>query len=165
MEFGGFFGDKRSNRLSVNEKFVNKVRPGTNVTFNVEEDLNTYSAKVYAVESRIDMKTRTLKVRSLYPNSNGRLVPGQSAVNIVITLNEIANALTIPNEAIIAEMGRNIAYLYSGGKAKQIEVIKGLRTESSVQIVQGLHAGDTLIVTGVMQLRDGMAVNIDNIIR
>jgi membrane fusion protein (multidrug efflux system) len=79
--------------------------------------------------------------------------------------NEIVNALTIPNEAIIAEMGRDIAYLYSGGKAKQIEVKKGLRTESNVQAVQGLHAGDTLIITGVMQLRDGLPVNIDNIIQ
>jgi membrane fusion protein (multidrug efflux system) len=62
-------------------------------------------------------------------------------------------------------MGRDIAYLYLDGKAKQIEVIKGIRTESYIQVLQGLHAGDTLIVTGVMQLRDGLPVRIDNVIK
>jgi membrane fusion protein (multidrug efflux system) len=130
----------------------------------VPPDLKTYSAQVYAVESRVDLKTRTLKARAIYPNTNGRLTPGRT-VYIEIKSHEIVNALTIPNEAIIAEMGRDISYLYSEGKATRIEVIKGIRTESDVQAVQGLHAGDTLILTGVMQLRDGLPVNIDNIIR
>ena len=150
--------------FSVNEQDANSIRQGTHISFTVGDDLRHYSAQVYAVESRIDSNTKTLKARALYPNSNGRLTPGRTA-SIEIKSNEIVNALTIPGEAIIAEMGRNIAYLYSNGKAKRIEVVKGLRTESNVQAVQGLHAGDTLIVTGVMQLRDGLDVNIDNIIQ
>jgi membrane fusion protein (multidrug efflux system) len=150
--------------FSVPERHANLVRQGTPVLFTTGDDLKRYSAQIYAVESRLELKTRTLKVRALYPNTNGRLIPGRMA-SIEIKSNEIVNALTIPGEAIIKEMGRDIAYLYSEGKAKQIEVIRGLRTESDVQVVQGLHAGDTLIVTGVMQLRDGLAVNIDNIIR
>ena len=150
--------------FSVNEQHANAIRQGTHISFKVGNDLKSYSAQVYAVESRIDLNTKTLKARALYPNTNGRLTPGASA-SIEIKSNEIVNALTIPGEAIVAEMGRDIAYLYSEGKAKRIEVVKGLRTESNVQAVQGLHAGDTLIVTGVMQLRDGLAVNIDNIIR
>ena len=150
--------------FSVNERYANLIRQGTHISFNVPPDLKSYSAQIYAVESRIDLKTRTLKARALYPNANGRLTPGRTT-SIEIKSNEIVNALTVPNEAIVAEMGRDIAYLYSNGKAKQIEVIKGIRTESDVQAVQGLHAGDTLIVTGVMQLRDGLDVNIDNIIQ
>jgi len=148
--------------FSVNERYANLVRQGTEISFTVPPDLQTYSAKVYAVESRVDMKTRTLKARALYANANGRLTPGRMA-SIEIKLHEIKNALTIPNEAIIAEMGRDIAYIYSDGKARRIEVAKGLRTESNVQALQGLQVGDTLIVTGVMQLRDGLPVKIDNI--
>ena len=150
--------------FSVNEKDANSIRQGTHISFIMEKGLNRYSAQIYAMESRVDLRTRTLKVRALYPNANGQLMPGRSA-SIEIKSNEIVNALTLPNEAIVAEMGRDIAYLYSNGKAKRIEVIKGLRTESAVQAIQGLHAGDTLIVTGVMQLRDGLDVNIDNIIQ
>jgi membrane fusion protein (multidrug efflux system) len=150
--------------FSVNERYANLIRQGTHLSFRVPPDLTTHTAQVYAVESRVDLKTRTLKARALYPNSGGRLIAGRTAT-IIIKANEIVNALTIPNEAIIAEMGRDIAYLYSEGKAKQIEVVKGIRTESHVQALQGLHAGDTLIVTGVMQLRDGLAVKIDNVIQ
>jgi len=150
--------------FSVNEHHANLIRQGTHISFRTGDDLKVYSAQVYAVESRVELKTRSLKVRALYPNPNGRLIPGRMA-SIEIKSNEIVNALTIPGEAIIKELGRDIAYLYSGGKARQIEVVRGIRTDSEVQAVQGLRAGDTLIVTGVMQLRDGLPVNIDNIIR
>jgi membrane fusion protein (multidrug efflux system) len=149
--------------FSVNERYAHLIRHGTHLSFKIPPDLDTYTAQVYAVESRVDLKTRTLKARALYPNANGRLIPGRTAT-IIIKANEIVDALTIPNEAIIAEMGRDVAYLYEGGKARQISVVKGIRTESHVQALQGLQAGDTLIVTGVMQLRDGLSVKIDNVI-
>ncbi|MDR3061849.1 MAG: efflux RND transporter periplasmic adaptor subunit [Dysgonamonadaceae bacterium] len=149
--------------FSINEKNASEIVPGTSLSFKVENDLNTHQASVYAVESKVDMKTRTLKARAIYPNSNGRLQPGRSAI-IEINLNEIKNALTVPSEAIIAEMGRDIAYVYKSGKAQQVELKKGLRTASEVQILQGVSPGDTLIVTGVMQIRDGMPVKIDHFI-
>lgn len=145
--------------FSINEKDVNDVKPGTTISFTNINDLNTYYAKVYAVESRIDMKTKTLSVRATYPNTHGRLKPGGST-DITINKNEINDAFTVPNEAIIAEMGRDILYLYSDGKAKQIEVSKGMRLEDKIQILTGIQEGDTVITTGVMQLRDGLPVSI-----
>ena len=49
------------------------------------------------------------------------------------------------------------------GKAKQVELKKGTRTASAIQITDGLVEGDTLLVTGVMQLRDEMPVKIDKL--
>lgn len=149
--------------FSINEKQSGEVKNGTNLTFKIDGSLNQYDASVYAVDPSLDLKTRTMKVRATYPNRNGQLLPGRTA-SIEIKLNEIKNALTVPSEAIIAEMGRDIAYIYKDGKAQQILLKKGLRTESRVQILQGIHLGDTLIITGVMQLRDGMPIKIDNII-
>ncbi len=147
--------------FSINERQANEIGKGTNLSFTIQDDLNTYHATVYAVESKVDLKTRTLKARAIYPNANGKLKPGRSA-SIEIKLHEIKNALTIPSQAIIAEMGRDIAYLYKGGKAHQVELKKGLRTASDVQILSGISPGDTLITTGVMQIRDGMQVVINN---
>jgi membrane fusion protein (multidrug efflux system) len=148
--------------FSVNEKYANMIHPGTNIVFQTPPDLANYNAAVYAIESRVDMNTRTLKMRASYPNASGRLKPGKTAM-VEIKSSELKNALTVPNEAIIAEMGRDIAYLYSEGKAKQVELIKGIRTESSIQILEGLNPGDTLIVSGILQLRDGLPVTIDNL--
>jgi len=148
--------------FSINERQAGEVRKGTNLTFRVEGSLNTYNASVYAVEPQLDLKTRTMRARALYSNSGGRLKPGRTA-SIEIKLREIKDALTVPSEAIVAEMGRDIAYLYKDGKACQVVLKRGLRTEAAVQIIDGISVGDTLIVTGVMQLRDGMPVKIDNI--
>jgi membrane fusion protein (multidrug efflux system) len=83
-------------------------------------------------------------------------------VSVVVNSKPVNNALTAPSESIIKEMGRDIAYIYSGGRAKQVVLDIGMRTESDVQILKGLSTGDTLLVSGVMQLRDGLPVTIDN---
>lgn len=149
--------------FSVNEKHANNIKPGTTIHFNIENDTIRYQAKVYAVETTLDEKTLSLKARALYANASGKLKPGHSA-SIEIILREIDNAVVIPAIASVAEMGRDIAYVYKNGKAKQIELKKGLRTASSVQVIHGLEVGDTLLVTGVMQLRDGGDVIIDKIL-
>lgn len=145
--------------FSVNERQVGEIKDGTKLTFTVENDLNDYEASIYAIETTLEANTLSLKARARYANPGGRLKPGRSA-NIEIQLQEITNTLVIPSIASIAEMGRDIAYTYKNGKAHQVVLIKGLRTASSVQIIEGLNIGDTLLTTGVMQLRDGMNVSI-----
>lgn len=148
--------------FSVNERQANEITPGTMLRFTLDNDLNDYQASVYAVESDLDRQTLTLKARAVYPNPGGKLKPGRS-VNIEVTLQEIKNTLVIPSLSTVAEMGRDIAYIYRDGKANLVTLKKGMRTASSVQILDGLNPGDTLIVSGLMQLRDGMAVTLDNV--
>lgn len=149
--------------FSVNERHANNIRPGTRIGFVVEGDETIYTANVYAIETTLDEKTLSLKARALYENPGGKLRPGRSA-SIEIILREIDNAIVVPSIATIAEMGRDLAFVYKNGKARQIEIRKGLRTASSVQILQGLQSGDTLLTTGVMQLRDGLDVTISNFV-
>lgn len=149
--------------FSVNERQAGDVKAGTMLNFTVGNDvLNTYKATVYAVESRLDEQTLSLKARAIYPNTKGELKPGHS-VDIEIQLQEYGDALLVPAIAVIAELGRDIVYLYKNGKAKQVVITKGMRTSSSVQVIDGLNYGDTLITSGVMQLRDGMPVIINNL--
>ncbi len=148
--------------FSISERHATEIRQGTNIEFELTGSLNKYKATVYAVESTVDPKTRTLKVRATYPNANESVLPGRFA-SIEIKLHEIKNTLAIPSEAVIPEMGRDIVYLYKNGIAEPAEINKGLRTESRVQVLSGLSAGDTLITTGVMQLRKGAAITIDDI--
>ncbi|MDR2496318.1 MAG: efflux RND transporter periplasmic adaptor subunit [Tannerellaceae bacterium] len=151
--------------FSVNESHAADISEGTPIIFrleNSERGMREYGAKVYAVESKMDLATRTMRVRATYPNEREEVQPGRY-VSVEVSKHEIKNALTVPSEAIIPEMGRNIVYLYGAGEAKYTEIITGLRTESRVQVLGGLSEGDTLITTGVMQLRSGMKVTIDNI--
>ena len=145
--------------FSVNERQENEIVDGTKLTFTVENDLNTYEASIYAVETSLEANTLSLKARARYANPGGKMKPGRSA-NIEIKLREITNTLVIPSISSIAEMGQDIAYTYKNGKAHRVILTKGLRTASSVQVLEGLNIGDTLLTTGVMQLRDGMNVSI-----
>lgn len=147
--------------FSVNEAQANDVKAGTRVEFKMVNDLSIYYATVYAVESKLDESTLSLKARAIFPNPGGKLKPGHSA-SVEIKLQEIQNTIVIPSISTIAEMGRDIAYLYKGGKAHQVVIKKGIRTASSVQVLDGINVGDTLITTGVMQLRDGLPVIIEN---
>ena len=149
--------------FSVNERHANNIRPGTRIGFVVEGDETIYTANVYAIETTLDEKTLSLKARALYENPGGKLRPGRSA-SIEIVLREIDNAIVVPSISIVAEMGRDLAFVYKNGKARQMKIRKGLRTASSVQILQGLQTGDTLLTTGVMQLRDGLDVIISNLV-
>lgn len=141
------------------------MKAGTRITFSLERNdgiMEQYHATVYAVESKVDLSTRTLKVRATYPNTREDILPGRLA-SVEITKQEIPNALTVPSEAIIPEMGKNIVFKYENGVAQPKEVQIGIRTESRVQILEGLALGDTIITSGVMQLRMGMKVSIDNL--
>ncbi|MDR0367929.1 MAG: efflux RND transporter periplasmic adaptor subunit [Bacteroidales bacterium] len=149
--------------FSVNERQAEDIKQGTALDFTVGNDMLTqYKATVYAVESRLDEQTLSLKARAIYPNTRGELKPGHS-VDIAIKLQEYGNALVVPAIAVIAELGRDIVYLHKDGKAQRAVIKKGMRTASSVQVLSGLNYGDTLITSGVMQLRDGMTVVLNNL--
>jgi len=149
--------------FSITQNFVNLIRPGSEIEFTVENDLEVYNASVYAVEPRLDEQTFSLFARARYDNADGKIKPGQSA-SIRIKLDQIDNAIVIPSIATVKEMGRDITYVYESGKAKEVEIVTGMRTASSVEVVSGLEAGDTLLTTGVMQLRTGMPVRIDRMV-
>jgi membrane fusion protein (multidrug efflux system) len=146
--------------FSLGEREASLIREGQKVSFI--SDRKEYTATIYAVEPTIERGTLSRRARATVPNPGGVMQPGRS-VSTEFNTRDIENALLIPSIAMVAEMGRDVVYVYDGGVARQVEVIKGMRTQSSVHIIEGLNRGDTLITSGVMQLRPGMAVTIDNL--
>ena len=146
----------------VPERYASQIHPGTRLSFTVEGRQERFEATVYATETQIDVTTRTLAVRARYPNARGRLLPGRFAT-VEIRMHEIPDAIAVPTEAIVPEMGIDKVFLYRGGKAHAVEVTTGLRTESQIQIINGLQVGDTLLTSGTLQLREGLPVQLDRI--
>lgn len=92
--------------FSIPESYSLDVVDGTPIVFKVESSeglMQEHRATVYAVESKVDVTTRTLKVRALYPNTRGTILPGRYT-SVEITKREIKDALAIPSEAVIPEM-------------------------------------------------------------
>lgn len=148
--------------LSVPERYASQIKPGTRLTFTVEGYNETFHAEVYATESKIDPNTHYFSVRAHYPNTRGRLLPGRF-VSVKIRMHDIPDAIAIPTQAVVPEMGVDKVFLYKGGKAHAVAIKTGLRTESRIQVVEGLAPGDTLIVSGTLQLREGLPVKLDTV--
>ncbi len=148
--------------LSVPERYAGILKAGAAISFTAEGDLAQRKAKVYATDSRVDSETRAYKVRAIYDNPGGRLLPGRY-VNVNLTTQEYTDALAIPSEAIVSEMGIDKVFVYRNGIATPTEIVKGLRTETLVQVLRGLEVGDTVITTGTMQLRTGQKVVLDEV--
>ena len=143
--------------FSVPEKYSLIVRKGMHLTFTVENIDRSFDGVIYAVESGIDPQTRTIKVRARSPNPGSLLMPGTYA-RISITLERIPDALTIPSEALITELEGTRVYICRNGKAISVPVKTGIRTDTDVQITSGLSAGDSLIITGLLQISNNMPV-------
>lgn len=146
----------------VPERYANQIKAGTRLSFTIEGRQERFEAAVYATESKVDVATRTLAVRAHYPNTRGTLLPGRFAT-VQIRMHEIPDAIAIPTQALVPEMGVDKVFLYKGGKAHTAEVKTGLRTDSSIQIIDGLNVGDTLITSGTLQLREGLPVKLDTV--
>lgn len=145
--------------FSVPGRYSTQVRPGKVIRFTIENDPRVLNGEVYAVEPQIDLNTRTLKVRALADNPEGLLLPGQF-VRVELILETIENALLVPSEALVPELQGHKVYLASTGKARESVVEIGLRTDRFVEVVRGLQTGDTLITTGILQLRQGIPVQL-----
>jgi membrane fusion protein (multidrug efflux system) len=142
--------------FTVPEKYAGQIRKGDRISFSVEGAAQKFAGAVYAVEAKIDPTTRTLHIRALSPNPDGALIPGAFA-NVEVVLRE-KETLTVPSYALIPELKGQRVFVYKNGKAESQSVEIGSRTDEFVEIIQGVQAGDTLITSGILQLRPGMAV-------
>ncbi len=150
--------------FSIPERYAGEVRPGFPIEFRIDGNNNVFKASVYAVDPKIDIITRTIVVRALYPNTKDELKPGRFA-SITMRLSQIDNTIAIPTEAVIPEMDGEKVFLYKSGKAFPVKVTTGLRTESLIQIQDGLHFGDTLLTSGILQLREDLPVVLDTVVK
>lgn len=148
--------------FSIPERYVSEVKPGNPIIFYFGNASKRYEAKVYAVEPIIDQATRTLRLRALYSNPGLEVIPGSFAT-VELVLNTFYEAVSIPTEALVPMLGIQLVYLYKNGIAEPMEVKTGIRTSDLIQITSGLNPGDTIITTGILQLRKGMPVTLSEI--
>lgn len=145
--------------FSVPERYAHMVNKGGQVEFSVQGDEQKFSAAIYAIEPVIEANTRSLVVKAISKGGNNKLIPGTFA-NIIFPLETIDNGLLVPAEALIPIQNGKKIFLLRDGKAKEVIVETGGRTDADVLITKGLSEGDTILTSGVMSLRDGSPVQV-----
>lgn len=148
--------------FSIPEKYSDVVHIGDGVRFNVASERTEFQGKVYAIEPKIDLTTRTIKLRALVPNANNQLRPGQFA-KVNLQLGETPEALLVPSQAIIPGTKDKQVVVSRGGKASFVTVETGIRTDTKVQVVNGIQAGDTVVISGILQIKPDAPLKIRNV--
>ena len=145
--------------FSIPEKYAGTMKLNASISFTVAGSSTVYNGVVYAIEPGIDLSTRTLQLKAKASNHNGELLPGSFA-KIELPLNNTDNAILIPTESIVPVLQGKKVYISSNGKAKEVMVETGTRTEKSILVTSGLSVGDTVLTTGIMSLKDGLPVSV-----
>jgi len=145
--------------FSVPEKYMGQIKVNSTITFRTDGSTQLYTGKVFALEPGINAQTRTLQVKALASNENNELRPGSFA-KVSLTLDKVENAILIPNQAIIPVLRGKTVFISQHGKAKQVEVQSGTRTDENILITSGLKIGDTVLTTGALSLKDDAPVKV-----
>src|ERR1043165_492462 len=133
---------------NVFEKDLQQVRPGQEVKLTVPAfPGSTFLGKVILINSVVDPDTRTVKVRTEVANPDGRLKPDMFAnVQIVTALNR--TAISIPQSAVLNDEGKTVVFVADGNGYKKRQVQAGIQNNDRVEIIDGLAAGDKVVVKG-----------------
>jgi membrane fusion protein (multidrug efflux system) len=145
--------------FAIPQKYASLVKIGDEIVFRLSGSDYQYKAKIYAIEPKIDPSTRTLKLRAICQSNYKNLFPGAFA-NVEVNLKETEQAILIPTVAVVPELKGQSVYLFKSGMVSTQMVELGLREEKRVQIISGLAEGDTVITSGILQIRPGAKVKI-----
>jgi membrane fusion protein (multidrug efflux system) len=139
--------------FSIPEKYASQIKVKSKVEFTIAGTDEKYSAEIYALEPSIEVTTRTLKVRAIAQNTQGKLIPGTFA-NVTLPLDKINDAILVPSQAIVPVQGGKKVFISDKGMAKEVMIQTGARTAKDVLVLTGLKAGDTVLTTGLLTLKN-----------
>ena len=138
--------------FAVPEKYQAYIRPGSKISFSVASSMDSFKATVYAIEPSIDVNSRTITVRARAANSSGLLKAGSFA-KINLALDQIPKTIMLPTEVVTPDIKGYKVFIYDNGVAVPRAVTTDLRTDTKIQITDGLKVGDSVVVSAIMQMR------------
>jgi RND family efflux transporter MFP subunit len=132
-------------QLAVPERASTDVRVGQEVRVSVDGDTGVHRGRIVRLSPSIQEQNRTLTIEAEVPNPAGVLRPGSfSRAEIVIAADQ--PAVFVPTSAIIVFAGIEKVLTVREGKAVERRVVTGRREKDRIEIVEGLKAGEPVVV-------------------
>jgi membrane fusion protein (multidrug efflux system) len=117
---------------------------------------DTFEGRITSVGSRVDPGTRALAARAEFDNPQGRLRPGM-LLNVLIE-QSTRETLQVPELALDQLGEQSFLYRVDGDKVEHVPVKIGARRPGWVEILDGVKAGDRVVVEGIVKLKDGQKI-------
>lgn len=141
--------------FSVPEQYAAEILAGKEVSLHTTATGRSYKARIIASQNTIALETRNLQVRALVANNDAFLTPG-AFVQVTVDISGANQAIMIPTQAVIPSTRFKSVIVSENGKAAFKVVNTGFRDSARVEITSGLHPGDTIIVNGLLTIKEGM---------
>jgi membrane fusion protein (multidrug efflux system) len=138
--------------FSIPERYAHDLHVGSRINFRTDYLTEEQTAIVEAIEPAVNVGTRTLQVRAIAQNSNGKLVAGSSA-RVNMTIREMDKSIFIPTIALIPSSKGYSVFINRKGLAQSNIVRTGIRNQDYIQIVEGVVPGDTLVITNLLRVK------------
>jgi multidrug efflux pump subunit AcrA (membrane-fusion protein) len=143
-------------KLQIPETLIGRIELGQKVKIasNADPSLKL-TGKVREIEPTIDDRSRQATVKVDLPN-NTRLKPGMFLQAAIDT--DTSEGLAVPIEALLPQSGNTaIAFVLQPDNIVKAQTVKmgEILSEQKVEIVEGLNAGDRIVLKGAAYLKDG----------
>jgi membrane fusion protein (multidrug efflux system) len=127
--------------------------------------VHPHPGRIVFVDRAVDVKTGTLRIRAEFPNPGVApdvepvLRPGMFG-RLRIDLGTRDNSLVVPQRAVTELQGKNFVWVIGAdNKASQRPITVGQPVGGDFLVLDGLKAGERVVVEGIQKLRDGAEVN------
>lgn len=147
-------------KFSLPQRYASVVKVGDALLLRDEERNVEMQGMVSALDATISESSRTRQILVSVDNSDDGFIAGSYASVKVSLSSGQDSSFTVPAEAIILDRDGAYVFVCDKGKAKVRYVQTGLRTPFSVEVRSGLNVNDTVIVSGIVSLREGIDVKI-----
>jgi RND family efflux transporter MFP subunit len=146
--------------VHLSEREAHQVKRGqvATVWLGVDESVQS-GGQVARISPVVDQSSGTVKVTvELTPTARG-LKPG-AFVRVAIQTDTRAGAILIPKKALLEEDGEHFVFLRDGDTARRVKVALGYERTGTVEVRQGLAAGQNIVVAGQGALKDGGKIKV-----
>lgn len=150
--------------VGLAERDLPFVREGTSkATVTVDAYAGeTFEGTVQRISPVVEERTRTVELEIHIANTDRRLKPGMFT-RVELLLEERKGVVTIPDYAILWEDEKPFAVAVEGGKAQRRPLKLGLREGATVEVLEGLKAGETVLTRGHHGLENGAPVVVEGV--
>jgi len=140
------------------ESYLSRLRKGQSVEVSTDAmPGQTFKGTLDAIDPLLDASGRAISLRARLENPDLKLRPGMF-VRVRLAFGGERQGLAVPEEALVPAGDDNFVFRVSEGKAQRVMVKVGQRRDATVEITEGLKAGDEVVSAGQLKLRDGVPV-------
>ncbi len=156
-------------KTSVAERYISRIKLNQSavVTFDAYPG-EKFTARVFEVSPVLDTTTRTMSIKLRIEPTDPKIRVGMYA-RIHLVTEHVANAIVVPYSAVVVRNGESFIFVVNAAAATDTADVKtvrlqkvtaGLHVDDRIEIMDGIKAGDEIVVRGQTLLNDGAKINI-----